>query len=166
MINPTMKNAESPAEKPNAPAGAKEPVTPEELGALRAKIANMEKYFRESSADEKEKAPDYLPYLNAATLTEDDLKTGVLLEKWRAENGRLAGEKSREFLDFFRARWRGVEEDLRREIKESLKKTAGEEADEDFLEAQMAEKLEEDPRYNFYLYLNRKIEEKIKNGEK
>ena len=77
------------------------------------------------------------------------LKRGVLLEKWRAENGRLAGEKSREFLDFFRARWRGVEEDLRREIKESLKKTAGEEADEDFLEAQMAEKIGRRPALQF-----------------
>ncbi len=157
-MNQMMKNAET----PNNPLSGKKLATPEELAAYRGIIANVEKYVRESSEEERKKIPDFLPYLKAASLTDDDLETGVLLEKWRAENGRLAGEKSREFLIFFHACRNKMEEDLRRKIKES----PGEEPDENFLEARIAEKLEEDPRYNYYLYLSRKIEEKIKNGEK
>ena len=109
----------------------------------------MEKYFRESSADEKEKAPDYLPYLNAATLTEDDLKTGVLLEKMAG--GRTGGWPAKNrgnFWTFFaRAGGRGGRPASR--DKRVIEKTAGEEADEDFLEAQMAEKIGRRPALQF-----------------
>ncbi|MBI5148035.1 MAG: hypothetical protein HZA37_02700 [Parcubacteria group bacterium] len=159
-----MNNAEKPNIRPDA---RKRAATPEEIAAYRGIIVNTEKHFRESSEEEREKMPDFLSYLNAVSLTDGDLEAGVMLEKWRAENGMLVGEKSREFLDFFHAREHRAEEDLRREIKESLKKELPkEEVDEDFLEALIVQRLEENPRYNFYLYLNRKIEEKIKNGEK